>query len=167
MKIRKYISILLLTAGFIAGCSEEIIDIQPESDVIPEIALKRVSGINGLVISAYRRMHEFAYYGQNQILNAEALADNLVIANNTGRYTGQVVNGVLSHFGTWSAAPYRIINDCNIILSHADAAEPALLTAGVLAGFPESEEMAAAKRARYKGEAYFLRAFAYHDLVKV
>lgn len=167
MSIKKYIGALFLTATLLGACSEDIIEVTPENDVTPEVALRRVSGINNLLASAYRRMHEFGHYGQNQILNAEALADNLVIANNTGRYTGQVVNTVANHFGTWSAAPYRIINDCNIVLKYADAAAPALLTAGALAGFAETEASAAAKRTRYKGEAYFLRAFAYHDLVKV
>lgn len=153
--------------AFLTSCNEDVINIQPENDVLPEVALKRVSGINALVISAYRRMHDFTYYGQQQILNAEALADNLIIANNTGRYTGQVVNGVAAHFGTWSSTPYQIINDANLVLKYADAAEPALRTTGTLAGFPEDETFAAAKRARYKGEAYFLRAFAYHDLAKV
>lgn len=170
MNFKKY-SAIVLTAIFLSACSEEIIDIAPEDAVTPDIALKRVSGINALVLSAYRRMHEFGYYGQQQILNAEALADNLVIANNTGRYTGQVTNTVNSHFGTWSQAPYSIINDCNIALKYVDAAEPALATTTVtgqqLAGFPESEELTVAKRSRYKGEAFFLRAFAYHDLEKV
>jgi hypothetical protein len=166
MRIKKYLSVLILTT-ILVSCSEDVIDIQPQDAVIPEIALKRVSGINALVLSAYRRIHEFGYYGQNQMLNAEALADNLIIANNTGRYTGQVVNGVGSHFGTWSASPYRIINDANLVLKYADAAEPALSTSGLLAGLPESEAVTAPRRLRYKGEALFLRALALHDLAKV
>jgi starch-binding outer membrane protein, SusD/RagB family len=165
--IKKYLVILCLSLFMVTACNEDVIYIQPEADVLPDVALKRVSGINTLIVSAYRRMHEFTYYGQQQILNAEALADNLVIANNTGRYTGQVVNGVNQHFGIWSAAPYQIINDANIVLANVDAAEPALRTSGTLAGFPEDETFAAAKRTRYKGEAHFLRALAYHDLVKV
>lgn len=140
------------------GCTEEIIEVENESAVELSVALARTTGINSLVISAYKRLNEFGYYGQSQILNAEALADNLVIANNTGRYTGQVVNAVGSHFGTWSAAPWAIINDCNLILKYADAAAPAL---------GSSEAVAATQRPRYKGEAHFLRALAYHDLVKV
>ncbi len=166
MRLNKYIAIVL-TAILLVGCTEEIIDIQPQDAVLPEVALKRVSGINALVLSAYRRIHEFGYYGQNQILNAEALADNLIIANNTGRYTGQVVNGVGSHFGTWSSAPYRMINDANLILKYADDSEPALAVSGLLAGLPESETLTAPRRLRYKGEALFLRALALHDLAKV
>lgn len=166
MNFKKYISVIV-TVLLVAGCSEDIIDIQPEASVTPDIALKRVSGINALVLSAYKRTNEFSYYGQNQILNAEALADNLVIANNTGRYTGQVVNAHASHFGTWSNATYRIINDCNLVLKYADASEPALETSGVLAGLPQSEALTAPRRLRYKGEAYFLRAMAMHDIAKV
>jgi hypothetical protein len=164
--IKKYLTVLL-TVAMITSCTDEIIDIDPENAVTPEIALARVSGINALILSSYRRMHEFTYNGQNQLLNAEALADNLVIANNTGRYTGQVVNTVNSHFGTWGAAPWNIINECNTVLKYADAASPALATSGTLAGLPESEAATVPKRARYKGEAFFLRAFSYHNLVKV
>ena len=157
MNLKKYL-IALLTVALVAGCNEEIIEVESEFSVTPDIAVERVSGINALVLSAYKRVNEFTYYGQNQILNAEALADNLVIANNTGRYTGQVVNAVGSHFGTWGASPWAIINDCNLILKYADDAAPALNS---------TEAIAASQRARYKGEAYFLRALAYHDLVKV
>lgn len=167
MNFKKYTSALVLTGLLIAGCSESLIDIQPEDAVLPDIALKRVSGINALILSSYRRLHEFGYYGQNQILNAEALADNLIIANNTGRYTGQVVNGVGNHFGTWSSAPYRIINEANIVLKYVDAAEPALAISGTFAGLPETEALTAPRRLRYKGEALFLRALAMHDLAKV
>jgi starch-binding outer membrane protein, SusD/RagB family len=166
MNFKKYITVLL-TVLLIAGCTEEMIEITPEDRVTPDIALKRVSGINALVLSAYKRINEFGYYGQSQILNAEALADNLVIANNTGRYTGQVVNQVASHFTTWSAAPYRIINDANLVLKYADASQPALETSGLLAGLPQSEALTAPRRLRYKGEALFLRALALHDLAKV
>lgn len=157
MKFKKYISVFLALA-ILASCSESIIEIQPEGTVTREIALAKTAGINALIVSAYRRMHEFGYYGQSQILNAEALADNLVIANNTGRYTGQVVNGVGNHFGTWGAAPYNVINDCNIALKYVDATLP---------NTGQSDASAQADRDRYKGEALFLRAFAYHDLVKV
>lgn len=158
MKLKKYIVGAVLTVLLVTGCTESIIEIEPTTAVTPQIALARVGGINALLLSAYRRVHEFGYYGQSQILNAEALADNLVIANNTGRYTGQVVNGDGSHFGTWSAAPYRIINDCNIALKYVDATAPNL---------GSTEAVAAPLRSRYKGEALFLRALAYHDLVKV
>lgn len=167
MNFKKYITLSMVAVMLVVTACEEAIEIQPEAAVTPEIALKRVGGINALVLSAYRRVHDFTYYGQQQILNAEALADNLVIANNTGRYTGQVVNTVNSHFGTWNSTPWQIINDANIILAHADAAAPTLAISGTFAGFPESEAQTAPKRLRYKGEAYFLRALAYHDLVKV
>lgn len=143
----KYYIYSILLASLVFSCSEDIIDIDPETSVTKNIALQKVAGIDAVVRSAYNRMHDFNYYGQVQMLAPEALADNLVIANNTGRYTGHVVNAVGTHVSIWGR--YSTINDCNLAIKYVDAAE--------------GDQ---ALKDQYKGEAYFLRAFVYHDLVK-
>jgi starch-binding outer membrane protein, SusD/RagB family len=146
--MKKFIYLLIPSLLVLNACNEAIIEIQDPQAVNASIALRKTSGIDAVLRSAYRRMHEFNYYGQAFLLNPEALADNLVIANNTGRYTTQVTNTVNAHMSLYDR--YPTINDCNIALQYVDDAEGTQ-----------------ADRDRYKGEAYFLRALVYHDLVKV
>ncbi|MCA6077906.1 RagB/SusD family nutrient uptake outer membrane protein [Fulvivirga sedimenti] len=146
MKIYKRIFTLVLAGSMLAACEEQI-NVEPRDSITPEIALADLGGYDALLSSVYRRMHEFGYYGQTMILDAEALSDNLVIANNTGRYTGEVVNSVGAHVDIWGR--YTAINEANT----------------VIAGVPDVEGTDAAKN-RILGEALFLRALMYHDLSK-
>ena len=86
----------------------------------------------------------------------DALADNLVIINRTGRYEQEVLNAIGFHVDIWVPGnqfvnnPYAIINDCNYIIADIDK-----LTAST------------ALKNRIKGEALFLRSLALHDLLRV
>lgn len=132
--------------AFLGACEEQL-EVIPKNAITPEQALNDISGYEGLVFSAYRSMHGFGYYGQSQILDAEALSDNLVIANNTGRYTGEVVNAIGAHVNIWGI--YGIINTVNIVIE----------------GVPELEETGDLAD-RILGEALALRGLLYHDLAK-
>ena len=147
MKLYKRIFAMMLAVSVLASCEDQI-DVQPKDSITPAIALADLGGYQALLFSVYRRMHEFGYYGQTMILDAEALADNLVIANNTGRYTGEVVNSIGAHVDIWGR--YTAINEANTII----------------AGVPELEDGTEAARNRVLGEALFLRALLYHDLSK-
>ena len=153
----KRILIISLTALIVFGCDESIIEIKDPQAVTADIALQKVSGVDALMRSAYRRMHEFNYYGQNQLLAPEALADNLVIANNTGRYTNHVTNTVNTHMNRYDR--YPTVNDCNLVLKYADAAKANSTT--------EDPAVTTQLKNRLKGEALFLRSLVFHDMVKV
>ena len=137
----------MLAVSMLAACEDQL-DVEPRDSITPEIALADIEGYQALLFSVYRRMHEFGYYGQSQILDAEALADNLVIANNTGRYTGEVVNSIGAHVNIWGR--YTAMYEANT----------------VIAGVQELEEGDQATIDRTLGEALFLRALMYHDLSK-
>ncbi len=147
MKIYKRIFTIMLAGSMLAACEDQI-NVEPKDSITPAIALSELSGYDAVLSSVYRRMHEFGYYGQSMILDAEALSDNLVIANNTGRYTGEVVNSVGSHVDIWGR--YTAINEANV----------------VIAGVPELEDGTDAEKNSILGQALFLRALLYHDLSK-
>lgn len=147
MKVFNKIFIVFLAFATLASCEDQL-DVQPRDSITPDIALQDLTGYEALLFSVYRRAHEFGYYGQSMILDAEALADNLSIANNTGRYTGEVVNSIGAHVNIWGR--YTGINEANT----------------VIAGISDLEDGTQQERDRVLGEALFLRALNYHDLAK-
>jgi starch-binding outer membrane protein, SusD/RagB family len=144
-----YIYIFVLVGVISFSCSEKDLNLQPRFALTENLALTDSTGYQGLLLSAYRRMHEFSYYGQTLYVAPDILADNLVIVNNTGRYLGQAVNDIGSHVNIWSDRTWAIINDCNIVIAKVD-------------GITASTNF----KNRLKGEALFLRSLVFHDLLR-
>ena len=128
----------------------------------PEVALADSSGFRSLVFSAYERVNDFAHYGQQSMIHPEIMADNMDIANRTGRYEQEYLNAVGAHMNRWGVDPggttlsngrYVPINECNFVIDKVDALP----------------EIAATQKQkdRFKGEAYFLRALNYFELLRV
>ena len=131
---------------------DDILTVSDPDSLSPDLALSELKGYESVLASAYNRVHNFGWMGQNGILAPEVLADNMDFANFTGRYETEYVNAVRSHMGRWGL--FRGINDCNILINKIDDLEG--LTA---------EEIAT--KEILKGEAYFLRALHFHDQAKV
>ncbi|MDX2305159.1 MAG: RagB/SusD family nutrient uptake outer membrane protein [Microscillaceae bacterium] len=132
--------------GIISSCEDSLTKVRRDA-LTPDLALKEVSGFESLLFSAYESVNDFTYYGQTVNVGPEILADNLKLINRTGRYEGQEVNAIGEHIDLWRR--YETINECNFIINDIDAIEGD-----------------AARKAQIKGEAYFLRALAYHDLLR-
>lgn len=147
MKIYNKIFAMTLALLVLVSCEEQL-EVEPKDQITPETALADIDGYESLLFSVYRRMHDFGYYGQTMLLDPEALADNLEIVNNTGRYTGEIVNSVGAHIDIWGR--YTAINEANIVINQV----------------PDLEDSDEAKKNAIVGEALMLRALMYHDLVK-
>jgi len=160
--MKKYIAILLVGL-FAFSCEDmEFLEPTPKSLLTEEAAFKTIAGVQNVVASGYNRLINFNYYGQRMMIAPDALADNLEIGQNTGRYTGEVVNTARNHIqimddpgnpggGAYSVRSsynaYRAIQDANLALWALDvldkrAENPAL--GDVL-----------------EGEAKFIRALSY------
>lgn len=145
----------VLTLAF-ASCSLETEDL---SSLSPAQALDNVAGVQGAVLSAYRRLHEFDMYGQNSMMVGDALADNFEIVNRTGRYEQEVVNAVGTFANRWSVA-YRAINDANYVLKYLP-----LLNINLV---PSTATLTSQRVLdQLKGEALFVRALAYSELLRI
>ena len=140
----------LLLLGFLS-CTKALDVADPES-LSPEQVFAEVGGFESILFSAYNRVHNFEWMGQNGIIAPDVLADNLDFNNRTFNYESEYVNAVRAHMGRWEL--YVGINDLNLIFSKIDDLTD--LTA-------EDEVL----KKQVKGEAYFLRALYYHDLAKV
>jgi len=133
----------------LTGC-DSLLDTEPQQSVSTEVGTSSPEGIRALYTSTYNRLTGAAYYGQRLVMAGDVLADNAVLhPSNSGRYTGEVVTSLGSGIGGWGR--YTQINEINFALKFA----------------PTIEDIPQAERTRIQGEMHFLRALAYHDLVKV
>ncbi len=129
----------------------------------PSVALADSAGFRSLVFSAYERVNDFGFYGQQTMIHPEIMADNMDIANRTGRYEQEYLNAVGAHMNRWGTDPgggstlsngrYVSINEANFVIAEVD---------GLADGVTTQRQ-----KDRFKGEAYFLRALNYFELLKV
>jgi starch-binding outer membrane protein, SusD/RagB family len=147
MKLRTYAALGVLAIG-VSAC-DGLLDTEPKQSVTPDVVLNNFQAYRNLLASAYNRLQNFGAYGNAQVIAPEILADNGIIAVNSGRYTGEAVNSPGSSVGGWGTW-YALINDVNFVLTGIDALQGAEAT-----------------KNQYKGEAHFLRALAYHNLARV
>lgn len=147
-----YLKVVLLGAAltFMSTSCDDILQVEPQQSVSPEVATSSAEGIRAVSNRAYRAQMFEGYYGQRMMIAGDALADNAVSHPVTsGRYISEPQNSRGSGVGGWGR--YSGINDINTVLKYAPT----------VSGFSDAE------RNRIVGGAYFLRALAYHDLVKV
>ena len=166
--MKKYLIVIAL-AVFTSACDDmEFLEPDPPSLLTEEAAFQNINSLELFIASGYNRLINFSYYGQYMMIAPDALADNLEIAQNTGRYNGEVVNEARSTFDIMndpgnpggnnhtvrsSYNAYRAINDANITLYGLDE----------LGLRDEDTDLGDI----LEGEAKFLRALSYFDLMRV
>ena len=145
-----YIFCVLLVAA--TSCSKSL-DTKPTSSIDQTEALKTSDDVSVALVGAYHDMGSANLYGGGAAVTAELLGDYNEL-NWTGTFQGmtQIKNKdipVDNYFitGTWLDA-YKAINDVNNILASLDVVD-------------------AASRDRVEGEAKFIRAACYFELVRL
>lgn len=141
--------ILLLTILVAAtySCNDILDNAQPSTSLPPGQAVSTPSAVEALRASMYDRLHAFGYV-TTYMLGPSALADDLVNRTGATRFAGLTRNDENSGMGTWGLA-YDLINDTNLLLNN--------IPEGVLDQ---------ATLDQYRGEAFMMRAFAMHHLVR-
>jgi starch-binding outer membrane protein, SusD/RagB family len=150
MRIRLLVPALLLVAS---GCNS-ILDTTPK-DTIPEAtAISDAPSARAALAGMYTSLQSLSSYGETLIEFGDLSADN---AENTGTYTSyleadlnQLRSNNASIFDIWTSA-YDGINRANEIITKVPA----------VTGLDDTE------KAEIMGEAYFVRALDYHNLVKL
>lgn len=140
---------MLLAVLFVVGqaCTDLLDNPQPSTSISQEVALSDPGAVEAIRANMYNALQGFGY-STSYFLGASTLADDTFNRGGTNRFTGLAENNPGSHLGTWGGA-YNLINDANTIIS---AIEDGVLDDNVLR--------------QYRGEAYFLRAFAMHHLAR-
>lgn len=154
--MNKYIKVKLTVVGALlfmfAGCNDLLENVEPETSVSGEVVLTSEDGVNALRTSMYSKIHSSFAYQTEYFVAPSAFTDETRNRPGSTRYQGLTqatgTSGT-THIGSWGAH-YNIIQDANLLI-----------------GAIEDGVMDAATLDRYRGEAFAIRAFALHNLVKV
>ncbi len=151
----KKILLAALLAGTLSSC-ESFIDLKPIDFPTEETFYTDVKGLEGAIIGAYDEFQSSDQYGAKFMTLMEVRGDNVKNDNSgaSGGITYQIevftetpANSNLS--GAWLSL-YTSIYRCNLILQNA-----------------ENVEMSADQRTKIVGQAAFMRALSYFNLVRL
>jgi starch-binding outer membrane protein, SusD/RagB family len=145
------ISIISTILAFAVSC-DGLLDTEPTVSVSSDVVVTTASGMDAILTSAYDRLSSDNLYRYWIPAGPEVLADNSQLHPlNSGRFATQSENAFGSHFtsSVWSTA-YRLINEANIVIHGAG-----------------ETQTSQSHRDRLMGEAHFLRALGYQDLLRV
>lgn len=150
--INKAFLSLALTGSLLVSSCDSLLQVDPRQSIDADGALNTPDAVNAALNSVYASLRSTRNYGRDLFAVSDALADVGQTTSNSGRLIGENNNQPGSHFsaGFWQNC-YGAINEANLILD----------------GLSKVEGASAAQLARWEGEAKFLRALYYFDLVKV
>lgn len=150
----KYLTAILATGILTVGCSKRL-DIGPYQSIAESAALNTEGDVLVTLIGAYDGLQNAAGWG-GEIMVLNDLIGNSTNINFTGTFAGlnDAYNGLMVSnntfaTGTWNAA-YSTINRANNVLSAIDKVSSS-----------------PAKKSSVEGEALFIRASMYFELVRL
>ncbi len=155
MKNSKLTLYLILIMVFVWGC-DDLFDVTPATSLPPEDVITSGEGVEALRESMYSKQRESFAYTTQHFLGSAALTD--LTRNRPGSTRFQALtqatdgDGGRSHITSWTGT-YNIVQDANIMIGAVD--DDAIETL-------DQETLE-----RFRGEAYAIRAFAFHNLVRV
>ena len=145
--------ISLSFAALLTACSS-VLDVPPTSSVPSDIAINDAIGARAALAGAYQALQAGGSYGHRIIDWTELLSDNMRFTGTFDDYADADAHILRSDNFTdnqiWTAA-YDAINRANQILKHV----------------PDVTDLPAAEKDEILGEAHFLRALQYHNLVRL
>ncbi|GAB3948495.1 RagB/SusD family nutrient uptake outer membrane protein [Spirosoma harenae] len=149
-----YIAIAILLVA--SACQKDFLELKPQSQANVDNFYKTANDFGNAVNGAYDALQNASQYGGDFNTLIEARGDNVLdndpssnagLRYNIDQFIEPTTNTILRD--TWGSL-YTGINRCNLILDKIDAVT-----------------MDAALKARYKGEAQFIRALSYFNLVRL
>jgi hypothetical protein len=148
----KFFLSLALSGSFLLSSCDSLLDVEPRQSIDANGALNTPDAMNAALNSVYAKLRSVRNYGRDLLALSDALADVGLTTSNSGRLIGENNNQPNAHFqaGFWQNS-YGAINEANLIID----------------GLKGVQGASAAQLARWEGEAKFLRALYYFDLVKV
>ena len=145
--------LLLLSVAALGACTS-VLDVPPTSSVPADAAIADAPGARAALAGAYAALQANGLYGHTIIDWTEVLSDNLQHVGTFDDYADADANILradnFSVAAIWNAA-YDAINRNNQILQKV----------------PNLTDLPSAEKNEILGEAHFLRALEYHDLVRL
>ncbi|ACT92864.1 RagB/SusD family nutrient uptake outer membrane protein [Dyadobacter fermentans] len=136
---------LILAALWLSSCSD-LLNTEPEQNISDEAVIVDEKSANTALVGVYDALQGYA---TSNIIGVDLASDNVVNYNNQNNLVPDLTP---NNAGGGFSAIYKMINQANFVIA---------LVPGVQDGFFTQEE-----RNQVLGEAYFLRALGYLDLVK-
>ncbi len=148
----KFFLSIALSGSFLLSSCDSLLEVEPKQSIDANGALNTPDAMNAALNSVYAKLRNTRNYGRDLLALSDALADVGVTTSNSGRLISENNNQPGAHFqaGFWQNN-YAAINEANLILDGINGVTGA----------------SAAQKARWEGEAKFLRGLYYFDLVKV
>src|SRR6476619_7075604 len=144
---------LLFGALALSACSD-VLDVPPTSSVPSETAISDAAGAEAALAGAYAGLQANGLYGHTIVDWTEVLSDNGRFVGTFDNYADADANALradnASVASIWNAS-YDVINRANQILKNV----------------PNVADLSAGRKNEILGEAYFLRALTYHNLIKL
>lgn len=155
--MKKYTVGIFLLMGLViamaSSCKKQL-EISPRQSIDAGTALGTREGVEASLIAIYARLKSARLYGRDLIAVSEALSDNGVATNKSGRLLNEAQNNQGATFtGTIWSSGFGGINQINLTLE----AIPQL---------PPSLNVTATEIARWEGQLYFLRALFNFEMMK-
>ncbi len=152
MKSKIILNICISCLFALASCKKSFLDPKVTTARDAASSITTVSDLNGLIIGAYDRMNAASYYGRDFIIFGAARSDNAFSTGNTNRFVStSEFNQIATDgnaTGTWQQI-YAVIANANLVVNAT----------------VENDDSKEVKFA--KGQAYFIRALCYMDLVRL
>jgi hypothetical protein len=150
VKLRFFIPMLLAAA--VGACSKEL-STAPSDQVLADQSIVDAPTARAALAGAYAGLQALGYYGRNLEIIGDLPSDN-AIWKGTFQYLGDIGRDSIKADNTtttsvWTAI-YAVIARSNMILAKV----------------PGIPDLSTAEKNEILGEAYFLRALSYHNLVK-
>ncbi len=147
---RLFLYILAVSATATTVSCNKLLETNPKESIDLNIATKSKDALKATIISVYASMRGSGYYGRDFIVQCEVLADNgEITSSNSNRFVSEANNQPRAQVNIWNACYVNIFR-CNYIMKYIDQ----------IKGFTEDEKQ------QLLGEAHFLRAYNYFDLVR-
>ena len=142
----------LLIALLAAGCNN-VLDVQPVNDIGESQAITTPASARAAVAGLYDALQDFSYYGGQLLFFGDLSADDVEHTGTFTTYRQIDQNDITSDNGSiegfWDAL-YMAVGRANIVLEKV----------------PNVQGLDAAERDDMLGQAHFIRALTYHNLVK-
>jgi hypothetical protein len=146
---------LLLAAGLLAGAAacDNVLQTEPVTSLPQDQMIVDAATAQAALNGAYDALQSGSYYGLDLLVLGDLPADNTVWTG-TFQFLGDIQNNRIQADNAevtsmWTAL-YSAVDRANVLLQRVPG----------VAGIPDST------KTRIQGEAYFLRALTYHNLVK-
>jgi len=152
--MKKILIIGLIAFGILFSSCKKQLELAPKDALGTDVALGTIQGVNSAILGMYSSMRSASYYGRSLYIYGDLSANDVYLSQtNSNRYISTFQRNFAASDATitdmWTAM-YVTISRANNIINSVDK---------VTASQPEKDLA--------KGQALFVRALGYFDLVRV